>query len=99
MKLKTFKRTVETEETNIELPAYFYIQGDGFEEKWIKLEEKKKITITLNYNGYNLEIEHNLKRRNGEMIHDVTIVEPYYLNCICSKEEFEEQLQYVKDQI
>jgi len=54
MKLKTFKRTVETEETNIELPAYFYIQGDGFEEEWIKIEGLIKENGVI---GYFLQIQ------------------------------------------
>ena len=35
----------------------------------------------------------------GNDFNKVYVVEPYYLNNTCSKEEFEEQLQYVKDQI
>lgn len=99
MKLKKFKRTVETEETNIELPAYFYIQGDGFDEQWIKIEENKKTTINTSFNAVELIIDLSFKDNKGNSFNNVTIVEPYYLNYICSKEEFEEQLQYVKNQI
>lgn len=99
MKLKTFKRTVETEETNIELPAYFYTQEDGFDEQWIKIEENKKTIIKISFNTIELIIDLSFKDNKGNSFNNVTIVEPYYLNCICSKEEFEEQLQYVKDQI
>ena len=99
MKLKTYKRTVETEETNIELPTYFYIQGDGFEEEWIKIEEKKKTTIKTFFNRIEMIIDLSFKDNKGNDFNKVYVVEPYYLNNTCSKEEFEEQLQYVKDQI
>ncbi len=99
MKLKIWEREVKQKETQYELPLYFYIQGDFLDSEWIKIEQNKKITITQKLNTYNISIENSIKDRKGIIKHDVTIVEPYYLNNFCTKEEFEEQLKYIKNQL
>lgn len=82
MKLKLTQRAVTEKETDIDLPVYFYFQGETLDDEWIMWDGKNKITVKSDYNGMTVD-----KSRSK------FYVEEYWTSRICSKEEFDETME------
>lgn len=82
MKLKLTQRTTTEKETDIDLPVYFYYQGELMDEEYIKWDGSKKITVKTDWNGSVIECT------NIDLY-----LEEYQLKNLCSKEEFDEALE------
>lgn len=88
MKFKIKKRTIETVETNLELPLYLYFQGELMEETYYKIAENGVIKISLDFFGAKIE---TMEEYFGEDFD--------HLNNITTEEDFKEVLGSVIDEI
>lgn len=81
MKLKVLK--LEEVETDYELPLYLYCQGEFFEEEYIKITDKEKITIKTDYYTFSISVETNFK------VHDMN-----FEKNVITEELFNEMLEW-----
>lgn len=90
MKLKTYTHKTIEEDTKVELPVYFYIQGgDAFQEDYIKIDKNGKTIIKRSY--HKLVIEY---------IATDTSIDAHYINRYeTTKENYQEAFNYALKQL
>ncbi len=89
MKLKTYSIKREEVETEIELPVYFYLQGELMNDEYIKIDIKGKTSIIREYNSFKIEVYYK----------EYSIPEHYITRSLSSEEEFNDALKHAIDSI
>jgi hypothetical protein len=88
MKLKTYTIQRIEKETKMELPVYFYFQGELMEEEYVRIDEKGKTSIKCNHHDTQIIFSPS-----------ETIISENYLSKISTEEDFEETLSFALTKI